>query len=53
MDGKPIAQQFRDDILQVVDKYRNQGIMVGEAVGALYLVLTQIATEEDEDEEEI
>lgn len=38
MDGKPILQQFSDDIFAVVAKFSDQGLSVAEALGALDIV---------------
>jgi hypothetical protein len=38
MSAKPLLQQFQDDINLVVDKYRDQGLSNGEAIGALEIV---------------
>lgn len=36
--SKPIIRQFQDDLNDVLDKYRDQGITVGEAIGAIEMV---------------
>jgi hypothetical protein len=38
MSSKPIVQCFTDDLQKVVDKYRDSGLTVAEAVGALSLL---------------
>jgi len=38
LDGKPIAQQFQDDLNSLIDNYRDQGITLSETVGAIELV---------------
>jgi len=52
MAEKPLQQQFQDDIDKVVDKYRDQGLTVGGAVGVLIMVALDVrdnaATEEDD-----
>lgn len=35
---KPIAQQFVDDISAIIDKYRDEGITISEAIGGLEIV---------------
>lgn len=55
MDGKPIGQHFSDEINAVVDKFRDQGITVGEVLGALEvlkweLIAEKLAPDADEDE---
>lgn len=38
MDGKPIIQQLEDELNQVIDKYCEEGLVVGEIIGTLELV---------------
>ena len=38
MDGKPLIQQFQDELRGVVDKYRDSTLTLGEAIGAIELV---------------
>ena len=33
MDGKPLGQQFSDDLFDVIDKYLNQGMTFAEIIG--------------------
>lgn len=52
MNGEPLSVRFSMDIHAVVDKYRDQGITVGEILGALLMVqavLVKEALEPDED----
>ena len=35
---KPLIQQFQDDLDEVVDKYREQGLTLGESIGAIEIV---------------
>lgn len=35
---QPIIQQFQDDVNLLIDKYRDQGITLGEVIGALELI---------------
>jgi hypothetical protein len=46
---KPIIQQFQDELSAVVDKYRDQGITLGESVGAIELVKLDLWNEQTED----
>jgi len=50
---KPLAQQFVDDISEVVDKYRNEGITISETIGGLEIVKLDLYNEIECDEEEI
>ncbi len=34
-DGEPVMHQFQNEVNSVLDKYRDQGLTYGEAVGAL------------------
>lgn len=34
-DGKPLIQCFADDLNILIDKYRDQGVTFGEAIGAM------------------
>lgn len=45
MDGKPLLQQFSDDLQAVVDKYRDQGLTFGEVVGAIEIVKLDLYSE--------
>jgi len=49
---KPIIQQFQDDIEAVIDKYRDQGITFGEAIGAIEMVKISLWSEKIEDDDE-
>ena len=46
---KPIIQQFQDELSKVVDKYRDQGITLGESIGAIELVKLDLWNEQTED----
>jgi hypothetical protein len=46
---KSIVQQFQDDITAVVDKYRDQGLSLGESIGAIELVKLDLWREQTED----
>ena len=52
MASKPIVQSFSDDLMAVIDKYREQGITVSEVVGAIELVKMNIILDQMEDDEE-
>ena len=45
MDGKPLVNQFIEDINSVIDKYRDQGLMVSETIGAIEMVKLDIYNE--------
>ena len=50
----PLIQQFQDELFAVVDKYRDNGLTLGEAVGAIELVKLTLwieCHEADEDED--
>ena len=49
---KPIIQQFQDDIRTVIDKYRDQGISIGETIGAIEMIKLDLYTEQVGDDEE-
>ena len=51
MDGKPLIQHFADDLQAVVDKYRNQGLTIGEAIGAIEIVKLDLYEDLQEDDE--
>lgn len=34
-DGNPLCQQFQDDVNTAIDKYRDQGLTLAEAIGVL------------------
>ena len=51
-DGEPLVSQFTGDIETVVDKYRDQGLTVAEALGALELVQAKIAKDALESDSE-
>jgi len=51
MAEKPLMQQFQDDVNEVVDKYRDQGITLGEIIGALEIVKLDVYGDEDAEEE--
>ena len=48
----PLIQLFQDEINKVVDKYRDEGLTLGEAIGALELVKLDLYSETNEEEEE-
>ena len=51
MDGEPLIGQFADEIEKVVNRFRDQGLTVGEALGALDLVHAKIIKDALEDGE--
>jgi len=52
MDGKPLGQQFSDDIFDVLEKYMNQGLTFAEVLGHLeYAKLAFFTTNMESDEE--
>lgn len=38
MDGKPLAQQFQEDLEAVISKYSGMGMDMGAAIGGLEIV---------------
>ena len=50
---KPIIQQFQDELNAVVDRYRNEGITFGEAIGSLEIVKLDLHSELLEEEDEL
>jgi len=50
MATKPIVQHFQDDLSAVVDKYRDQGLTLSEAIGAIELIKLDLWHTEDEEE---
>jgi hypothetical protein len=46
---KPLAQQFQDDIALVIDRYRNEGLTFGEAIGVLEIVKLDLWSDQSED----
>lgn len=46
---KPIAQQFKDDLQAVVNKYYDQGITLSEAIGAIELLKLDLWREQTEE----
>jgi hypothetical protein len=51
-DGEPLVGQFAGDIEAIVDKYRDQGLAVAEALGALDLVHGKILRDALESEDD-
>jgi hypothetical protein len=49
---KPIIQQFQDDICSVVDRYRDNGLTIWEAIGAIELIKLDLWSEHNEEEDE-
>ncbi len=45
MSQKPIIQHLVDDVNNVIDKYRDEGITVGEVVGVFQLAILDIWAE--------
>lgn len=52
MAAKPLIQQFQDDLNGILNKYREQGMTVGEAVGAIEIVKLNLWSEEFDEEGE-
>jgi hypothetical protein len=38
MSSKPISQQFQDELCEVIDRHRDQGITISEVIGCFELV---------------
>jgi len=52
MDGKPIIQQFQDDLQNVVAKYMDSGLELGSAIGTIEIVKLSLLPQDDDDEGE-
>ena len=48
--SKPLAQQFQDDINSVIDKYRDEGLTVCEAIGVIELSKLDLWNGQKEDQ---
>ena len=53
MADKPLIQCLQDDLVELLAKYADQGITVGETIGVLEMVKmdTHIASTEETDDE--
>ena len=53
MTNKPLIQCLKDDLVELLAKYADQGITVGETIGVLEMVKmdTHIASTEETDDE--
>jgi hypothetical protein len=49
---KPLIQQFQDDLCCVIDKFRDQGLTVGESIGAIELLKLDLWQEQNEEDVE-
>jgi len=49
MSTKPLITMFHDDLNAVVDKYRDQGLTIGEGIGVLEIVKLDLWHETRED----
>lgn len=45
----PLVQQFQDEINGVIDKYRDEGLTLSEAIGAIELTKLDLWHEAQED----
>lgn len=52
MSLPPLINQFSYDLNSVVDKYRDQGLTTGEAIGAIEILKLQLFNEIDDDDAE-
>lgn len=50
MDAEPICHQFQNEINAVIDRYRDQGLTFGEAVGVLETVKLDLWFEQHNDD---
>lgn len=48
----PLIQLFSDELQLVVDKYRDQGLTYGEAIGAIEIIKLNLWNEEVSDDPE-
>lgn len=46
---QPLIQQFQDELGKTIDKYRDQGLTLGESIGAIELVKLDLWREQTED----
>lgn len=52
MSQEPLVAQFTGALQEVIDRFRDQGLTVAEALGALYLLQLEIANGAMDDGEE-
>jgi len=52
LDGIPLINHFQNDVDRVIDKYRDQGLTLGEAVGALEICKNTLLNEDDDDDDD-
>ena len=45
MAHPPLILCFSEDVDKVIDKYRDQGLTVGEACGSLFMIATKLTIE--------
>lgn len=45
MAGKPLVQQFVDDVEGILDKYRDEGLSYCEAIGAIETIKIDLWSE--------
>jgi uncharacterized protein (DUF433 family) len=48
MTGKPLVQQFQDEVNLIIDKFRSSGITMAEVIGALEIVKIDLHMEQPE-----
>lgn len=53
LDGIPLAHRFQEELQAVIDKYTDEGLCVGEAVGAIELIKLDIVHSHREDDDEV
>ncbi len=49
---KPLAQQFQDEINEVINRYRDQGLTYGEAIGGMEVAKIDLWNEMNVSKEE-
>jgi hypothetical protein len=49
VDSEPIMHQFQNELTAALDKYRDQGLTFGEAIGALETVKLDLYLEQQAD----
>lgn len=52
MDGKPLIDQFQDDLEAVIQKYMDSGLDLGSAVGTIEICKLDLLENQKEDPDE-
>ena len=48
---KPLIEHLQDDLTEVIDKYREEGMTLGEVIGTLEIVKLNLWHEDDDEED--